>query len=104
MITVAQITSVSLAGSDYDEAERLKAKFAQLRRERRPFYLTKSEFDEILKWKLDRQFGRQSKSRAINTEEVISSVTGLAFTITHSDKDYERELRISLLCALKGYA
>lgn len=102
MITATQIVSVSLAGSDYDEAERLKAKFVRLRRERQPFYLAKSDFEEILRWKLDRQFGRQQKIRAVNTEEVISAITRLALTITHEDKDYQSELRIELLCALRG--
>jgi thermostable 8-oxoguanine DNA glycosylase len=102
MITAEQIASVSLSGSDYDETERLKAEFARLRHTRQPLYLTRSEFEKILKWKLDRQLGRQRKIRAVNTEEVISAVTCLAFTITHEDKVYESELRIKLLCALRG--
>jgi len=65
-------------------------------------FLTAAEFDEILKWKLRRQYGRQCSLRAANTDEVIRVVTGLALTIAHNDKDYELELRVGILCALRG--
>ncbi|UCF78699.1 MAG: hypothetical protein JSW03_11605 [Candidatus Eiseniibacteriota bacterium] len=89
---------------DYDETERLKAKLAKLQRRRQPFYLTSSEFEEILKWKLGRQINRQRERRSANTDETIRKVTGLALTITHPDQDYELELRTGILCTLRGVA
>lgn len=100
MITASQIAH--LRTSSDDKAERLKTQFAQLRAERRPFFLTAAEFEEILKWKLRRQYGRQRALRAGNTDEVIRAVTSLALTITHNDKDYELELRVGILWALRG--
>jgi len=52
MITASQIAGLRTAASDYEKTEQLKAKLDVLRRERRPFYLTKADFDEILRWKL----------------------------------------------------
>jgi len=40
--------------------------------------------------------------RIANTEEIIRAVTGLALTITHSDKEYQLELQIDILCAVRG--
>ena len=102
MITASQIAHLRTSSDDFSEPERLKAKFAQLRAERRPFFLTKTEFDEILKWKLRQQYGRQRRLRQKNTDELIRAVTGLALTITHDDKDYELGLRVDILSALRG--
>jgi len=102
MITAEQIAPFRTSSEDYGDTERLKARFAQLRRERQPFYLTRMEFEEILRWKLRGQYGRQQARRSANTEDVIKAITGVALTITHSDEDYELELRVNLLCALRG--
>ncbi|MCP4543513.1 MAG: hypothetical protein GY832_40895 [Chloroflexi bacterium] len=102
MITASQIAPLRAAGVDLDETERLKDQFAQLRVERCPLFLTAIEFDEILKWKLRGQYGRQRALREANTDEIIRSVTSLALTITHSSKDYELELRVNILWALRG--
>ena len=104
MITAAQIASFRTAAVDYEETKRLKAKLARVRRERQPLYLTGKEFEKILKWKLGRQYGRQRERRSANTEEIIRAVTGLALTISHSDKEYELELRVGILCSLRGVA
>jgi len=102
MITAAQLVPYRTSSVDYALTEHLKARFAQLRRERRPLYLTFEEFDEILRWKLRGQYGRQRERRKVNTEDVIRTVTGAALTVTHPDEEYEIELRVSILCALRG--
>lgn len=102
MITPSRIAPYRTSSNDYELTERLKGKFLRLRRERRPFYLTSSEFDEILRWKLRGQYGRQRERRKANTEEVIRAVTQAALTITHPDKEYELELRVGILCTLRG--
>lgn len=103
MITASQISGLRVVETDdYCEAKRLKRKYAKLRTERHPFFLMGEEFDEILKWKLGQQYNRQKKIRQFNTDEIIRSVTNLALNITHNDKDYEMELRIGILCVLRG--
>jgi hypothetical protein len=102
MITVAQIEPLRTASIDYKETESLKDDLAKMRRERQPLYLNVEEFEEILQWKLGQQIGRQRDRRSANTEETIKAVTGLALTITHADKEYQLELRVNILCALRG--
>ncbi|MBI3957576.1 MAG: hypothetical protein HY328_02115 [Chloroflexi bacterium] len=102
MITAKEIAPLHKQAIDFDDTEQLKAKFAQLRRQRKPLYLTASEFENVLEWKLGQQIGRQRNLRAANTDELIRAVTEIALTITHPDKEYELELRTDILCALRG--
>jgi hypothetical protein len=102
MITVAQIVPLYRKAKDYGETEQLIAKLARLRLERRAMYLTAEEFDEILHWKLDRQYGRGEALRMPNTDTVIRIITNAALNITHVDEDYEIELRVGILCTLRG--
>jgi len=100
MIGAAQLKSLGPVSDP--ETDGLKKMFARLRAERRPLFLTKDEFDRVLKWKLRRQFNRQLARRAANTEDIIRAVTGLALTIDHNDPEYQLELRLGLLCCLRG--
>ena len=102
MITATQIAPFHRKGRDFEETECLKAKLAQLRGERQPFYLSEAVFEEFLVWKLDKQLGGQRALRAANTDEIIRAITGLALTIRLQDKEYELELRVNILCALRG--
>ena len=92
MITASDIEPLRASSSDFAETERLKAKFAELASRRQPLFLTAGDFDQILKWKLRSQYGRQRARRAANTDQIIRAVTQLALSITHPDKDYEFEL------------
>jgi len=65
-------------------------------------YLTLDELDRVLQWKLRGQHGRQRERRKANTEDVIRVVTGAALSIEHPDEDYEIELRLGILCTLRG--
>ncbi len=102
MIVANQLIPYRTSSDDYGLTKRLKAQFARLRNERHPLYLTPEEFDDILRWKLRGQYGRQQERRKGNTAEVIRIVTSAAFSITHPDEDYETELRLSILCSLRG--
>jgi hypothetical protein len=103
MITAEQIALFDKQAIDDADTVQLKAKLADLRRERQPLYLNADEFEEILSWKLRYQIGRQRHIRAANTDEIIRAITGLALTILHPhDKDYELELRVNTLCLLRG--
>lgn len=104
MITANDIKMLYRKEVDIDKTERLKAKLGRMRSKRKRLYLTRSEFERILEWKLGQQVGRQRDLRKANTEAIIKSVTGLALTITHPDPDYQLELRIDILCALRGVA
>ena len=72
MIMASQIAPLRTASVDF-ETERLKTKFAQLRVERYLFFLTATEFDEILRWKLREQYERQRTLRATNSDERITT-------------------------------
>lgn len=101
MITAAQLRPYRNLALD-EETERLKSHFALLRQERQPLYLTLSEFEVILRWKLRGQYGRQRRLREVNTDAVVRLVTGAALTVTHPNEGYELELRMGILCALRG--
>ncbi len=102
MIGASHIVHLRTSASDYAETERLKAKFAKLREERRPPYLTLDEFEEVLIWKLAGQYHRQREMRRANTDEVVRTVTQAALNVSHPNQDYETELRVGILIALRG--
>lgn len=102
MVKATQIIPYRTSSDDYDLTECLKARFAQLRSERHPLYLTSEEFEEILHWKLRGQYRRQEGKRKANTEDVIRTITSAALSITHPDEDYEVELRLGILCCIRG--
>jgi hypothetical protein len=104
MITASQIQDLRREDSVYQGTSDLINRIAELKRERRPFFLTACDFDDILKWKLKGQYGRQKEYRAMNSDKVIRDVTRLALSITHENEDYELELRVSILCSLRGVA
>jgi len=101
LITVSQIKSLREASPDYPEMMRLVARFKRLQRTRHPFFLTLTEFDEILKWKLRGQYARLQSRLRINNDKIIRTVTGAALSIEHSDEEYELELRVRILCSLR---
>ena len=105
MITTAQITASrrrAVDAGEWQKTDSLKAKLGHLRQQRCPLFLTETEFDEILRWKLRGQYRRQAHLRMGNTDEVIRQVTGLALTVSHVDEDCELQLRVSILSALRG--
>jgi len=104
MITSDDLKPLRSASDDYAETERLKSKFRDLKLRRKPFHLTGEDFEEVLTWKLRTQYGRQRRLREGNTDSLIQGITRLALNIEHEDSDYELELRIGVLCALRGVA
>jgi hypothetical protein len=105
MITADKLKNLSIIHTDdYKEAQNLIEEFKSKKKIRIPFYLNADEFDRILRWKLDNQYGRSEKYRSNYTDKIIQQITRLALNIKHKDKDYEMELRVNLLCSLKGVA
>jgi thermostable 8-oxoguanine DNA glycosylase len=67
-----------------------------------PFYLTIDELDEILHWKLRKQFYRQLKIRERNTDILIRTITQSAFAIENADENYETKQKLKMLVKLNG--
>ena len=84
------------------ETKRLTGKFQFLKRERKEFYLTLNELDEIFRWKLRSQYSRQLKYRNLNTNDNVIAITRTAFGITHLNNEFETKLKIKLLTSIAG--
>jgi thermostable 8-oxoguanine DNA glycosylase len=97
-----QILELIQRTDNQGETKRLTQKFQHLKTERREFYLTIDELEEIFKWKLRTQYGRQAKKRSLNTNENIISITRTAFGITHTEDDYETKLKLKILTSITG--
>jgi hypothetical protein len=105
MITAIQIAAARPKQSDdIILTQKLIAYFSRLRNERAPLFLTAADLEKVLIWKLRNQLGRQRELRRENTDELIRTITGVALSVCHRDRDYELQLRVSLLCALRGIA
>lgn len=87
---------------DDDETKKLISKFAGIKKDRAPFYLKMDEFDEILHWKLRRQYNRQYHNIKRNTEDFIREVTQAAFSIESTDVESEIALTLKTLIKLHG--
>lgn len=88
----------------FPELKKLKNKINTSFKKKEEIYLTSIELDEIIKWKLDRQYFRSAKSRMVNTDDVVIPVTRAAFSVKSADREYEISTKISLLSSLKGVA
>ena len=97
-----QIEELINQADDKSETKNLTQQFDKLKQTRTPFYLTATELERILAWKLRTQFGRQIKIRLNNTEENIQLITKTAFLLTHKNKDIETALKLKSLTLLYG--
>lgn len=100
MITAVQIRPYK--GSASAEATALLALIARLRQERDPFYLTLSEFDRIVRWKLRGQYHRTRSHRAAWTDHLVRDVTQGALDQPSLAERDEVNRRVDRLCALDG--
>jgi thermostable 8-oxoguanine DNA glycosylase len=98
----SHISQLLQRADNAEETKRLTSYFSQLQKERHPFYLTLDDLQQILKWKLRRQFHRQETTREVNTNENVIAITKAAFGVAHPDKDFETSLKLRLLCTLTG--
>lgn len=102
MVTAQDIAPLRNASRDESQTRELMARLVRFQQQTGPLYLTAQEFDDILKWKLRGQYGRQSRRRSENCAELIHQITGVALTLQHTNSEYEIELRLKILCALRG--
>ena len=97
-----EIISLNNQADDSGETKELIKHFKKLKSDRIPFYLNEKDFELILKWKLRSQYKRQSNYRKLNNEEIIKSISKVAFGISHRNINYETKLKINLLCTIRG--
>ena len=97
-----QIEKLINQADENNETKNLTQKFEDLKKIRKPFYLTETELEEILNWKLRTQFSRQSKIRKNNTAQNIELITKTTFLLTHKNSDVETALKLKSLTLLYG--
>ena len=102
MIDLDSLRALRTASPDYEETERLKAEFLNLRGQRRPFFLTGQELDRVFHWKLRGQYRRQFTKRSKTPDDVYRGVTEAVFKVVGPDLEYEIAVRLGLLAALPG--
>lgn len=67
-------------------------------------YLLAEELDQIMKWKLDKQYMHSKEQRKVNVDSVVVPITKAAFSIRSKNYDYETELKIKTLTAMRSVA
>src|SRR5438445_711222 len=102
MVQANDIRNLRTSAPDYAEGELRKTELRRLRAERDPLFLATADLEPIFRWKLAGQYGRNAKLRATNTDAACRAVTCAALSVTDDDSDYEVELRLKLLTALRG--
>ncbi len=97
-----QILELIERADDYVETKRLISNFAEIKKDRVPFYLQMDELDEILHWKLRRQYQRQYRNIIRNTDTLVREVTQTAFKIENDGSFYSIKLKLKTLIKLHG--
>ena len=102
MIRAKDLIPLRGHSSDMAETNYLLNKFRAKWENPDNVYLTYSEFDEVLKWKLRGQYGRTARYRQGLTDEAVRTVTKAAFGIRLQEKSLELRIRTGVLTALPG--
>lgn len=89
---------------DFEETEKLKELIRGSLTQRSEPYLTSSELDLIVRWKLDKQYHRSKEQRKVNVDEVVIPITKSCFSIKSSNRNYEIELKLKVLTSMRGIA
>lgn len=98
------LLSLKANSDDYLETESLKFKIKEVLASRPICYLTCSELDLIIQWKLDKQYHRSKEQRSVNIDDVVVPITKACFSVRANDKNYQTEIKLKLLCSMKGVA
>ncbi len=102
LYSASQIKDLINRADDYEETKRLIAKLEGLKRTRTPFYLSFDDFDEILHWKLRRQYSRQKRNFQLNTDESVRKITTSAFSVSGADDRDTIRFLLKALVVLHG--
>jgi hypothetical protein len=87
---------------EYQRTNELIVRLAKLRPDRRPFFLTEAELEQIFKWKLIGQYGRGKNLRRKNAANDYIERTRACFAAREEDKDKEAALQLKHLLELRG--
>lgn len=90
--------------ADLEELQKLKTKVSTNLKKRKQPFINASELDEIIRWKLDKQYHRSKKQREVNDDKVVIPITTATFSIDSVDEKYKLELQLKLLTSLRGVA
>ena len=77
-------------------------KFRVKRKDEWSISLTLEDFDEVLRWKLRGQYGRNAHHRQRLTDEAVRAVTKAAFDVRLTQKELELQIRVGVLTVLPG--
>ena len=99
-----KLRKLSASSDEFQETLQLKKQIKKALKERETPYLSAIELDQILRWKLDKQYHRSKQQREINVDEVVVPITRACFSIQSNDKSYEIELKLKTLTTLRGVA
>jgi hypothetical protein len=102
LYSATQIKDLISRADDYEETKRLIAKLDGLKRTKTPYSLNIDNFDEILHWKLRRQYSRQERNIQLNTDELVRKVTTYAFSVSGVDDRDTIRLMLKALIILHG--
>ena len=99
-----KLVKLSVSSGDFQETLQLKKEINKVLKGREAPYLTATDLNQILRWKLDKQYHRSKQQREINIDEVVIPITRACFSIRSVDKNYEIELKLKTLTTLRGVA
>lgn len=103
MIDIKNLKSYYNVSEDFRKTKNLILKIYELKKIRKPFYLERANFEEILKWKLRNQYGRKKRYRDKRlSDDIIKKITSLALNLDHENEEFEIEYRLKLLSVLPG--
>jgi len=99
-----KLLKLSVNSDEFQETLQLKRQIKKTLQDRTNPYLSASELDNIVRWKLDKQYHRSKQQREINVDDVVIPVTRACFSIRSSNKNYEIELKLKTLTVMRGVA
>lgn len=103
-VLASKLLKLSVSSNDFQETLQLKKEIHNVLNERGTPYLTARELNQILLWKLDKQYHRSKQQREINVDNVVVPITRACFSIRSDDKNYEIELKLKTLTTMRGVA
>ena len=102
MIQAEDLRPLRGLSSDIEEIDRLLDKFRVKREREGSISLTLEDLDEVLRWKLRGQYGRNAHHRQRLTDQAVRAVTKAAFGVRLTQKELELQIRVGVLTVLPG--
>jgi hypothetical protein len=99
-----ELLKLRVSSDEFQATLQLKKEINTVLKEREAPYLSAIEFDQIIRWKLDKQYHRSKQQRKVNVDQVVIPITRACFSIQSDDKNYGIELKLKTLIAMRGVA